>query len=93
MRCGDYIDPQYYTPNSGSKGGRVVTVDIYDIWFEDDDIVSLDEIKNNIFFGGKQPFPICRYCFNSNIKVPVTNGVRNRRENKQQNKGVQNKKL
>ena len=75
MRGGDYIYPRYSDSNAGTKGGRVVTVDIYDIWFEDDDIVSLNELNNKIFFGGKQPFPICRYFFNSNIKVPVINGL------------------
>ena len=37
--------------------------------------------------------PICRYQFNSNIKVPVRNGVCNRREKKQQNKGMRKKQL
>ena len=91
MRCGNYIDPQYYNPNAGTKGGRIVTVEICAIFFEDDDIVSRDEINNKKSVGGKRPLPICRYCFNSDIKVPVTNGVCNRREKKQQNKGLQKK--
>ena len=88
LRCGYYINLQYYNPNAGIKGGRIVTVDICAIFFEDDDIVSQDEIKKNINVVGKRPLPIFRYCSNSNIMVPVTNGVCNRREKKQQNKGV-----
>ena len=86
--CGDYIEPQYYNPNAGKRGGRIVTVYMCDICFEDDDIVSRDDIKNNKCFGGKRPLSICSYCFNSNIKVSVTNGMCNLKEKKQQNKGV-----
>ena len=40
LRCGDYIEPQYSNSNAGTKGGRIVTVDICAIFLEDYDIVS-----------------------------------------------------
>ena len=33
LRCGDYIEPQYYNPNTWEKGRRIVTVDMCDICF------------------------------------------------------------
>ena len=53
LRCDNYIDPQYYNPNAGTKSRRIFTVEICDICFEDDDIVSRDEINNKKSVGGK----------------------------------------
>ena len=89
MRFGDYIELQYYNPNAGTKGGRIFTVDIWSICFEDGDIVAQDERNNKKNSVGKLPLPFCRYCFNSNIKVPVTNGVCNRREKKHKKSGAE----
>ena len=54
FRCGYYIEPQYYNPNYGTKGRRIVTVDICAIWFDHDDIVSREDINNKKNVGGKQ---------------------------------------
>ena len=53
LRCGYYIEPQYYNHNTGTKGRSIVTVGLFAICFEDDDIVSWDKIKNKKNFGGK----------------------------------------
>ena len=90
--CGDYIEPQYYNHNDGTKVRRIVSIEICVILFEDDYIVSQYEIKNKKNVGGKWPLHIYRYYLNSNIKVPLTNGVCNRMGKKQQKKRVRKKK-
>eukprot|EP00984_Skeletonema_dohrnii_P034313 scaffold33526_cov153-Skeletonema_dohrnii-CCMP3373.AAC.4 len=45
MRCGNYVESQYYNPKSGTKGGRiVVSDDVCAICYVQDDIVSPDEM-------------------------------------------------
>eukprot|EP00957_Ditylum_brightwellii_P206281 15347680-Ditylum_brightwellii.AAC.1 len=41
------MEPQYYNPKKGIKGGRIVTEDICAICYNKDDIVSADEIRAN----------------------------------------------
>ena len=53
FRCDNYIDPQYYNPNASTRGGKIFTVEICAIFFENDDIFSQDEIRNNENIGGK----------------------------------------
>ena len=38
LRCGDYVESQYYRPDTGTKGGRIVTAECCSICFCDDDI-------------------------------------------------------
>ena len=40
LRCDNYIEPQYYNPNAGTRGGNIFTVEICAIFFENDDIFS-----------------------------------------------------
>ncbi len=35
LRCGDYVESQYYMPATGTKGGRIVTPNICSICFSD----------------------------------------------------------
>jgi hypothetical protein len=74
-RCGDYIEYQYYNPNTGGlKGGRILTPDICAICYDTDDIVSADEICKERDMGGKNPLLVCRYCFDKNIEMPCSGG-------------------
>ena len=38
LRCGDYIEYQYYNPKYGVKGNMIVTEDICSICYDDEDI-------------------------------------------------------
>ena len=61
LRCGDYIESQYYNPKYGVKGNRIVTEDICAICYEDEDIVSAEEICDKRDVGGKNQLLVCRY--------------------------------
>ncbi len=63
LRCGDYVESQFYMSSIGKKGGHIETKDVYSIRFADSHVVSADEIsvKNN--FKGKNPLPVCQLCF------------------------------
>ena len=44
MRCGNYIESQYYNPTMGTKGGRIVVSDnLCAICYVEDDIVTPNE--------------------------------------------------
>ena len=91
----DYIESKssYYNHLGGKKwqnerrgwDGRLVTENIFVIWYIFDYVMSEDDIKKSRNIGGKSPLLICIDCFNSSIKIPTPGGSNNVREGKQQN--------
>ena len=77
--CGDYIDSQYYNPKYGVKGNRVLTKDICEICYVDEDIVLSEEIYYEHDVGGKNQFLVCIYCFDMNIKITCFGGPTNKK--------------
>ena len=85
IRCGAYIESQYYNPSKNAvAGGRIITEHACAICYTLEDAVSVEEIKKKRTLGGKNPLPLCRYCFDSRLKVPTTAGSSNKRQKKQQ---------
>ena len=97
--CGDYIESRYYNHfggkkvKNGSKGGRLVTGDIYSIWYSFQDVLSDAEMKRSRNIGGNNPLLICHSCFNSNIKIPTSDGSSNVREKQGQRRTENTRKL
>mmetsp|Transcript_5035 Transcript_5035/g.10735 ORF Transcript_5035/g.10735 Transcript_5035/m.10735 type:complete len:239 (+) Transcript_5035:248-964(+) len=91
LNCGDYIETQYYTPSSGLKGGRIRTEDICAICYGEDEIVSADVIRKEKDTKGRNPLPICRFCFDNNTELPVTGGRVNMMEKSVQQAAKKNK--
>ena len=81
-RCGKYIESQYYIPNAGLKGVRILTADICAICYDTEDIVSTDEIWKERDMGGKNPLLVCRYCFDKKIEIPCSVVRTNMKEKK-----------
>lgn len=61
-------------PNTGTKGGRILTLDICSICFSDTPIVPVDEIRTKRDLEGKNPLLVCRYCFDSKVEIPTSGG-------------------
>jgi len=93
IRCGDFIESQYYNPSSGVKGGRIVTKDICAICYETEEIVQIDEIRKKRDVGGKNPLLICRHCFNKNFEIPCSGGRVNVKQKEAQAKTTKRKCL
>ena len=72
LQCGDYVESQYYNPSKGLKCGRIVTDDVCTICYEPDNIIHPDIIRKNRNTRGKQPLPICKYCYDKNVEVPTS---------------------
>ena len=68
MICGHTIESEYYNPNTGTKGGRIVTEAICAIWYIKDDLVMPNKIRKAKDIGGKNPLIICRGCFESRVE-------------------------
>jgi len=72
MNCGNYIESQYYMPNSGTKGKRIKTNVICAVCYSsDEDFVSRDTVLENCETKGRNILPICK-CFDSNFSVPTS---------------------
>mmetsp|Transcript_21870 Transcript_21870/g.47533 ORF Transcript_21870/g.47533 Transcript_21870/m.47533 type:complete len:109 (-) Transcript_21870:34-360(-) len=93
MRCGDYIESQYYNPKTGVQGGRIVTIDICAICYENEDIVQADEIRNNRDIGGKNPLLVCRYCFDKGFEIPCSGGRINVKQKHDQDQRTKRRQL
>ena len=93
LRCGEYIESQYYNPATGLKGGRIVTNDVCAICYDADNIVSADEIRKKRDIGGKNPLLVCRYCFDKNIEIPCSGGRTNMKQKKDQAQSTKRKQL
>eukprot|EP00957_Ditylum_brightwellii_P111580 8510830-Ditylum_brightwellii.AAC.1 len=93
LRCGDFIEPQYYNSKKGIQGGRIVTEDICAICYKKDNIVSADEIRAKRDIGGKNPLLVCRFCFDSNVEIPCSAGQTNMKEQKDQKRCTKRKQL
>ena len=90
--CGYPIESIYYNPDTGTKGGRIVTKDICAVCYVDDDLVSPDEIKRSQDVGGKNPLTICRGCFNDGVEPPCLGGRRNVAQTMQQRKNAKKRR-
>ena len=84
IQCGNYIESRYYNPSIGLKGGRIVTEDICAIRYDKDDILSSDFLQKHRETGGKNPVPICRFCFDNKLPVPTSGSQVNQQEKIQQ---------
>jgi len=84
--CGDPIEANYYNPNTGTKGGRIVTEDICAICYINDDIVSTNEMIANRNLGGKTPLPICRGCYDAGVEIPFSGARKNIQQAQKQRK-------
>ena len=93
LRCGDFIESQYYNPTTGVKGGRILTVDICAICYNKDDMVKVDEIRKKRDVGGKNPLLVCRYCFDQNFEIPCSGGRVNTKQKGAQAKMSKRKSL
>ena len=93
LRCGDYVESAYYNPNTGLKGGRIVTEDVYTICCDNADIVSIEEIRKERNIGGKNPLLICRLCFDSNVDIPCSGGRTNMKQKNEQDQSKKRKQL
>ena len=91
LTCGDYIETQYCNPSAGLRGGRIHTQDICAICYGEDEIVSADEIRREKDTKGRNPLPICRFCFDNNTEVPLTGGRANMVEKSAQQASKKNK--
>mmetsp|Transcript_14019 Transcript_14019/g.30519 ORF Transcript_14019/g.30519 Transcript_14019/m.30519 type:complete len:236 (-) Transcript_14019:86-793(-) len=89
LMCGHPIEPYYHNPNTGTKGGRIVTKDICAVCYVNDDLVTPNEmIKSLDLLGGKAPLTICRGCFESGVEPPSPGGRPNVRQATQQAKAT-----
>ena len=93
LRCGDYVESQYYMPDTGTKGGRIVTANCCSICFSHDSILSVCEIRNNRNLGGNIHLVVCRHCFDSNFEIPTSGGRANMKHKKQQEKSNKRKSM
>ena len=82
--CGHPIEPQYYNPSTGTKGGRIVTKDLCSVCYLDEDLLSQDEIRNERDLGGKTPLIICRGCLEGGVDPPCSGARRNISQAKKQ---------
>ena len=91
--CGSPIESDYYNPQTGTKGGRIVTKDICALCYVSDDLVSPNEIMKTRDIGGKVPLTICRGCYDSGVEPPCSAGRRkNVKQAKQQKKATKKRK-
>ena len=72
MRCGVFIESQYYNPSAGVKCGHIVTKDICAICYETERNVEADEIRKERDVGGKNPSLVFRHCFDKNFETPCS---------------------
>ena len=93
MQCGDFVESQYYNTAAGLKGKRFVTKDICAICYENDDIISADEIRRNRDVGGKNPLLVCRFCFDTGVEIPCSGGRTNSKQKRDQKQATKRKEL
>ena len=63
------------------------------ICYEAEDVVSIDVARASRDIGGKNPLPVCRYCFDMNVEIPCSGGRTNFKEKKDQSKRTKRKQL
>mmetsp|Transcript_29715 Transcript_29715/g.62511 ORF Transcript_29715/g.62511 Transcript_29715/m.62511 type:complete len:139 (-) Transcript_29715:48-464(-) len=80
-------------PNMGTKGGRILTLDICSICFSDTHIVPVDRIRTKRDLEGKNPLLVCRFCFDSKVEIPISGGRTNFAQKKQQEKSRKRRML
>ena len=96
---GNYIESQYYNHLGGkkskksSKGGRLVMVNICKICYLFQGVLQDFEIKRSCNVGGNNPLPVCRDCFNSNIKMLTSGGSSNTQEKQRRRGAAKTRKL
>ena len=84
LRCGGYIESQYYNQKYGVKANMIVTEDIYETCYEDEYIVSTEEICDKCDVGGRKQLLLCRYCFDMNIEITCSSGSTKHKQKKYQ---------
>ena len=93
IRCGEPVESYYYNPKKGATtGGRIRTTDICALCCSSDGLVSVNQIQNERYVGGKVPLPICRFCTDLNVNIPCSAGRRTNhfKKNSQQKKRKEN---
>mmetsp|Transcript_38199 Transcript_38199/g.62502 ORF Transcript_38199/g.62502 Transcript_38199/m.62502 type:complete len:137 (-) Transcript_38199:7-417(-) len=93
LMCGHQIESTYYNPNTGTKGGRIITEGICALCYVNDDLVTPNELMKSLNLSRKAPLTICRGCFESGIEPPSSGGRTNVRQAAQQNKVTKKRKV
>ena len=83
IRCGDFVETQYFT---FAKGNNNWSVDICCYCCNDEDLLSVDKMKEKFNTGGKQPLRLCNYCASLKIQPPTTNAAPKHNEKSDQDK-------
>ena len=83
LRCGHFVETQYFT---FAKSRDDWNADICCYCCNEDNLLSVDQIKIKFNIGGKQPLHICEYCSSLEIMPPTTNASTNFVEKKAQHK-------
>ncbi len=91
--CGKPIEPAYYNPSTGTKGGRIVTEDICSVCYVNADLVTPNEIRSNRDLGGKTPLIMCRGCLDAGVDPPCSGARKNVQQAKQQKQVSKKRKL
>ena len=84
IHCGETIESQYYNKN-GDRGGGIITEYVCLLCYSVDDIVTREEIIDNIDVQGYNPLLVCRTCFDYNIKIPTSGGCGKRQHRSKEN--------
>ena len=75
----------------GINGKMIVTEDICAIWYEDEYIVSAEEICDKRGVGGNNPLFVCRDFFDMNIEIHCLGGCTNQNQKKYQDNTTKRK--
>ena len=86
LSYGDTVDTNYYNPSVGMKIGIIVTKVVSSVYYFDENIVDKVELLTRPKVVGKNPLPLCRNCFDMNIKCPNTRGRGNYYSSREKNK-------
>eukprot|EP00957_Ditylum_brightwellii_P006586 499544-Ditylum_brightwellii.AAC.1 len=68
----DPIESEYYTQAEGSAGGHVLTEDICASCYEDQGVMSVDDLIVKCNLGGKLPLEICKHCCDNGVTSPCS---------------------
>ena len=85
LRCGDFVETQFFTY---AKGANDWNVGICCYCCSPDDLLTIDQMKEQFDCGGQQPLRLCKSCGELGIKPPMTNAATNFVEKTKQQKAT-----
>ena len=60
---------------TGLWGGRITTKYVCAVCYDDNDLMKGNDIeRSGRYTGGKNPLPVCKRCFDLNVKLPTSWG-------------------